>query len=319
MVLKRSQAELVANLKAKEGYHFHEFELVHEGNYEVSDADWNYKDVPHLTHVHKLVEGYPSYISSDFIGAIIVQQVLGLKFPAVLFNYQSGPNRQTYHLTMLIYLLIVETSYESLGKNRTRVRTRYAIGCKNWLASLLFPLAQFAIKRNYIDLMSGDIPMRERRGKLRDWGYSFKGDGKPYSFFDTSKIMETNVVPPTGNGGVKSHTIRPEELDETPKLLGESDEFGLSALRLGDKLSFFPRLCPHEGSDLSHTCDGKHAVCPWHGRKFPPAFSVNLSELAEGAERKAGERYSIQKRNGALEIMVAPMSRGSLDISQNQL
>lgn len=307
-MLKRTQKELVDQLKAKEGYRFTEFELINEGQYEISDADWNYKDVPHLTHIHKLVEGYPGFVGSDFISAILIQKVFGLKFPAVLFNYQSGQHRQTYYITMLIYVLIVETSYESLGKNKTRVRTRYAIGCKNWLASLLFPLARFAIKRNYDDLMSGDIPMRERRGWLRDEGYTFKGDQKPYSFFETSLIMEANVIPPPQQSESKIHefdfsSITPGQ----PLLLGKPDQFGLSVHADEGNLNFFLRLCPHEGADLTKKCDGKIAVCEWHGRKFKPEFSIAKSQLQNGWSQKLSTRHTGQVKNNRLEVTVQPL------------
>lgn len=311
-MLRRGQRELVSLMTKNEGYRFTEFELINEGQYEPTDADWNYKDVPHLTHIHKLVEGYPGYVGSDIVSSILVQKMFGLKFPAVLFNYQSGPNRQTYYITLFMYVLIVETSYESLGKNHTRVTTRYAIGCKSPLLALLFPLARFAIKRNYEDLMSGDIPMRARRGKLREWGYSFKGDNKPYSFFETSLIMESNVIPPPGSPDSKVHVFKPETMaDGSSVQLGESDQYGLTVHRSGSTLNFFPRLCPHEGSDLSSTCDGKHAICPWHGRKFKPAFSCSITDLSDGSSKTFGDKYQIKKSGPNFEVIVPSLKSDS--------
>jgi hypothetical protein len=307
---KKTQEQLVQQLKTKEKYRFTEFELCHEGNYEISDADWNYKDVPHLTHIHHLVEGYPGYTGNDFISAILVQKVFGIKFPAVLFNYESGKNRQTYFITMLIYMLIVETSYESLGKNRTRVRTRYAIGCRSWLASLLFPLAKFAIKRNYQDLMSGDIPMRERRGWLRDKGYTFKGDQKSYSFFETSLIMEQNVIPPPQETETRSYTFDPSLIQPgNPMLLGEADQYGLSVHSDGTSLNFFLRLCPHEGANLTKKCDGKVAICEWHGRRFNPEFKIQIQQLESGWQQQSGGRFAMKFQDGNLNIEVSPMQK----------
>lgn len=312
-MLKRTQKELVEQLKQSEGYLFSEFELVHTGRYEISDADWNYKDVPHLRQVHKLVEGYPSYIGDDFISAILVQKVFGLKFPAVIFNYESGKHRQTYYITMLLYVLIVETTYESLGENKTQVRTRYAIGCKSRLLALLFPLARLAIQRNYHDLMSGDIPMRTRRGWLRDRGYRFKGDQKSYSFFETSLIMESNVIPPPEEKTEAIYLLDVESIPETGGLrLGEADQFGLTVFKAGQSLNFFRRLCPHEGSDLTTTCDGNHAVCPWHGRKFKPEFTLSLDDISTNATKAYGGRYTVKtlqetSKRLQVQIQVKPM------------
>lgn len=309
-MIKRCQAELVNALKSQEGYRFTEFEHSTISNCEISDSDWNYKDIPHLKHIHHLVEGYPAYAGSDFISAILVQKVFGIKFPAVLFNYQSGQHRQTYYITMMLYVLIVETTYESLGINRTRTTTRYAVGCKSWLASLLFPLCRLAIKRNFDNLMSGDLPMRERRGLLRSWGYSFKGDNKPYSFFETSLIMESNVIPPSSEQSRKEHLLELTQLKAAGKiLLGKSDQFGLSIHEQAGQLNFFERLCPHEGADLSHNCDGKQATCEWHGRKFKPVFSVISLELQVGFQKSFGDRYVVSvPKAGFLKVSIAPMS-----------
>lgn len=309
-MIKRNQRDLVAALTANEGYRFCEFELETTSNCEISDSDWNYKDIPHLKHIHKLVEGYPGYAGDDFISAILVQKVFGFKFPAVLFNYGSGTHRQTYYITMLWYLLIVETRYESLAPNRTKTTTRYAIGCRSWLASLLFPLCRLAIKRNFADLMSGDLPMRERRGELRTWGYTFKGDGKPYSFFETSLIAETNVVPPVSGLPGTTHVLKLNDLREGSRaLVGKSDQFGLSIHVKEGLLSAFPRLCPHEGSDMSDHCDGRKARCEWHGRVFGPEFGVPLSDLRPGYSKQFGSRYRLRcPADGVLELVVAPMN-----------
>lgn len=309
-MIKKNQAELVEQLRAKEGYRFYQFKFETTSNCEVSDSDWNYKDIPHLKEVHHLVEGYPAYAGNDFISALLVQKVFGLKFPAVLFNYQSGPGRQTYFITLMNYFLIVETTYESLGKNRTRTTTNYAVGCKSWIGSLLFPICKIAIKRNFDNLMSGDLPMRERRGQLRDWGYTFKGDNRPYSFFETSLIMQNNVIFPMGDQEEKKFELNLDDLKSQSSIsLGRADQFGLTVSYVQDEVKFFPRMCPHEGADLTKTCDGKKARCEWHGRKFLPLFTVDVNELKAGFNRQFGERFRLRVPTvGRFEVTVKAMN-----------
>ena len=51
-MIRKGQTELIAGLQKEEGYTFRIFELASEGDFLPSDADWNYKDVPHLKNVH---------------------------------------------------------------------------------------------------------------------------------------------------------------------------------------------------------------------------------------------------------------------------
>ncbi len=63
---KSSRETLVRQLEA-EGYRFSELVLVSEGAYAPEDADWNYKDIPHLHHIHALAEALPAVIDRDLI------------------------------------------------------------------------------------------------------------------------------------------------------------------------------------------------------------------------------------------------------------
>ena len=301
----QTQKELVTGLKTAENFYFTQFELVHEGNYEISDADWNYKDVPHLKHIHQLVEGYCGYMGDDVNCVIIVQKMFGMKFPGTLSIYQSGDKRQTYFLTLFWFVLIVETTYESLGPNRTRVLTTYAIGTRQRLLTLLFPLAKLALKRNYDNLMSGDIPMRERRGELRNWGYTFKGDNKNYSFYETTLIGETNVCPPKANSNWVKHQIPLSSLKTSKEVfIGRADEFGVVIKRNEGKFGFFPRLCPHEGADLSSNCNGHKSFCPWHGRGFSPLLSIDASVLDEKQAELGNDKIKFHFKDNLASVEV---------------
>jgi hypothetical protein len=286
-MIRKNQADLLAALKKDEGYNFRDFELVSEGDFLPSDADWNYKDIPHLKNVHNLVEGFPAYAGDDFIGSIFVQKMFGglIKIPLSVFNYQSAKNEQTYFTVLFFFILIIRTNYEQIGELRTKVTTRYAIGTRGIMKlflPLIFPLMKWSIKKNYDDLMTADIPMRARRGVLRKMGYSFAGDQKDYSFIETCNIMESNVIAPLS---LEKSTFMPfknilSDLEkQNPTLYGEADLLGFQAYKIGDKIKFFPRTCIHEGACLDRQKSNDNSVrCPWHGRLHKALLEVNFAD-----------------------------------------
>ena len=279
--MKRTRTQLVGQLE-KDGLKFSEFTLVHEGNYSPADADWNYKDVPHLHHVHDLVEATIASVSAEEIATINIQKALGMSLPLAVFNYQSTPKTQTYFTTWLFFVLIIETIYEALGPNRTRVSTTYSVGSSK-LLTWLHPGIRWTIKRNYKDLMSQDIPMRTRRGQLRSWGYSFRNPepSSHYGFEATMDISKSNVVPPVNPAGYAPVSIQIEQElpDPSERLIGRDDHLGLRLVRTGNRLSLYPRLCPHEGCSLDQrVLTNDLTKCNWHGRLFGPLATIDLSQ-----------------------------------------
>ena len=301
----KTQKELVEILFKAEQVRFMDFVLSHEGDYAISDADWNYKDIPHLKYVHQLLDVDSSVIQNDYMSVILFQKVFGFKLPLVFFNYQSGKDRQTYYTSLLFFIMIVETSYESIHKNRTKVNTKYCIGAKGVAAfflPLFFPFIKHAITKNHEHLMTEDIPMRERRGLLRAWGYRFKGDDKPYGFAETCHIYEPNIIPPEDckKEPVEKTVFIDQELSHEGSLvlIGRSDMYGMSIQRQGQDLLFFPRLCSHEGACLDQKQTGGMMICPWHGRKFKPLATLSLNK--EGFHQ-IGD-YEIRVRQNTLHI-----------------
>lgn len=279
MSIRKSAKDLIEALKP-EGILFSKMTMIHDGDYTTYDADWNYKDVPHLHCLHQLVEAYPSLVSDEMIATINMQKILGLAFPLPVFNYHTGKNNQTYYSTLFGFILIVETQWESIGEIRTRVTTTYNIG-SNRLLRWAHPLIRFLIKRNAKDLLSEDIPMRNRRGTLRKWGYQFKSDTIPYSFLRTMAIHERNVVnPPIAPPQPLTIDVAKDLPHEgTSILLGESNHFGLKLVRNSKSIAAFPRLCNHEGSCLDNAnVKDKHLTCPWHGKSIAPLFSFSLDQ-----------------------------------------
>ena len=305
-MITKTQKELIVQLE-QQGLKFKQFALIHEGDYAVSDADWNYKDVPHLHHVHMLVEAILGAVGDNEIATINVQKVLWFTIVLSVFNYQSGKDRQTYFTSFGPYSLIIETSYKEIGEIKTRVTTNYAIGgSRFWM--LFFPVLAWLLKRNYADLMSADIPMRERRGQLRKWGYQFKKTDAYYSFRKTMQITEPNVVPPEGVLPAEGKTV----IDLNKVLpsdgiyfMGRSDHLGLQLIRKGDSLNVFPRMCPHEGALLdARPCDEQQRLtCPWHGRVFKSLAKFNLKGLTDPIETS---EFIFKYSGQILEVQTKP-------------
>lgn len=272
-MLKRSSLELVRRLE-RYGVKFRSFSMTHEGDYTVDDADWNYKDVPHLQYVHHLVEAVYGTVDDRYIATINLQKVLGMRIVLTVFNYESAPNEQTYFTSFLSFILIIHTRYEALGELRCRVTTTYSFGAPPWLI-WLFPLARWALKRNYSDLMSGDIPMRERRGQLRKWGATLTKPSGSYSFRQTMDLLTPHVFFPNG----PDVPVPSIEVELPPGsgdiLIGRSDHRGLRLVVTDTQVHAFPRLCNHEGAclDSARLSDGA-LTCPWHARRVKPLFSL---------------------------------------------
>jgi nitrite reductase/ring-hydroxylating ferredoxin subunit len=314
----RTQDEIMAMLRA-EGVTFRTFDCVNEGDYAPEDAAWNYMDIPHLTYVHKQVDGVLTLAADQLTGSIFFQKIPFFRLPLTVLIYQTKPNAITYYTSFSFFLVVIETTWEAIGKVRTRVTTRYAVGWTSWLAGLAYPLIKRLLVRNYGILMSEDLPMRFQRGALRKRGYDFRMSGPVPSFIESRKIMQQNVVVPEQNVIAPADAPRWDDValgfaDLTPgsvRLVGAPDHLGLAVTRVGDAVQVFPRLCPHEGAgldDAARQCAGKvHGPaagqtgslaescvvqCPWHGRKFRPLLSVPLP-AARGRFETAWHRFDV--------------------------
>ncbi len=308
----RNQAEIMAMLK-KEGVVFNTFDMISEGDYAPEDAAWNYMDIPHLTYVHKQVDGYTTLAADAISASVFFQNVPFARFPLTVLIYQSSPNSITYYTSFFLFLLIIETKWEEIGPLRTRVTTRYAIGSTSWLVRLAYPLLRWLLKRNYRILMSEDTPMRDQRGRLRRLGYEFRMSGPVPSFIDSRKIMQHNVLAPEQNvvapATVPSwdeQTVRYADLAEGERrLLGPDNHLGLAIIKSEGRVLVYPRLCPHEGAslDASSRCENSMVMCPWHGRKFKPILSLDLPPQPRTAETP-WHRYVVDR--DALTIACKP-------------
>src|SRR5579872_6347177 len=94
----QKSADLIAKLSSH-GLRFRNFSVSHEGAYSMADAEWNYKDTLHITHVHTTVDAVIGNIQEHSNATINFQNILGMRFPIVVYNYDSGGNTQTYFTT----------------------------------------------------------------------------------------------------------------------------------------------------------------------------------------------------------------------------
>ena len=282
-MIAKSKDELIARLKTA-GFTFSQFQLMNEGHYETFDADWNYKDIPHLNALHKLVNSYPSSIDDEIVTSLNFQNVLGFILPMIVVNYHSGKNRQTYYTSFLSLLLIVETTWASTGVNQTKVTTNYAIGSR-WYLKFLHPFVRHLITKNYRQLMSEDVPMRERRGKLRDWGYAFRTDGPVHSFAATLHILEENMVikdelqppPPVRLTQTELETARGKDVFTT-----RSDHWGLRFRAEGRPAPRFPAHVPPRRRVPRHRGDRPRLGQMPVARTHPASARVDCFSVAAG-------------------------------------
>jgi nitrite reductase/ring-hydroxylating ferredoxin subunit len=269
------------------------------------DSTWNYLDIPHAQYVHDQIDSNHTAVDDGYASMVAFLKLVWLKIPLSITNYSRTPLSMTYYMTWLFFVLIVETEAEEIQPNLTKVITKYHIG-STALFKLLHPLIRWTLEKNYKVLMSSDIPMRERRGQLREWGYSFDGEKPSHSFERSLDISRENVIFPKENndGGFPIKLALQEILpSEGEYLHGRDDHLGLQIIRNGDVVGVYPRLCPHEGASLDKknfwVCTRRREVpvsgqkgykimCPWHGRLFEP---IAQFELSSGEVQKAESRH----------------------------
>jgi len=152
------------------GYSCYRFSVETVGEYLPIDAEWNYKDIPHLNHIHGLVDSGITFADEHIATSILMQEIRPFfKVPMTLVNYHISDSQIIYHSQFLFWVLIIETNFDYLNKEEKtgcRVVTNYNIYSPRFF-KWFCPLFKFLIKRNNRSLMKDDVPMRERRHHLR--------------------------------------------------------------------------------------------------------------------------------------------------------
>ena len=292
--MKCISVDQVISIFEREGFSFSKFSLETEGAHHPLDSTWNYLDIPHSQYVHDQIDSNYTAVDDGYASMIAFLKLGGLKIPLTITNYSRTPHSMTYYMTWLFFVLVVETEAEEIQPNLTRVTTNYHIG-STALLKFVHPFIRWTLEKNYKALMLTDIPVRERRGQLREWGYSFDSEKPSHSFERSLDISRENVISPKENndGDFPIKLTLQEILPSDGEYLhGRDDHLGLQIIRNGDVVGVYPRLCPHEGASLDKknflVCTRRRAVpvsgqkgyrimCPWHGRLFEPIATFELS------------------------------------------
>ena len=93
---KRTSADVLLRQLRKAGYTIDTFSVSNTGDYALADADWNYKDIPHLNVVHTKVRAIVGTLDEDLITTVNLQKVGGIPFPLIVVNYATSEQSQTY-------------------------------------------------------------------------------------------------------------------------------------------------------------------------------------------------------------------------------
>lgn len=314
----RAKPEALIRQLENYGYRCQTFSVVNNGHYDADDADWNYKDVPHLNIVHTKVRAIIGAMNDDVIATLNLQKIAGIAWPVTLVNYATADNAQTYYTTLGPFVLVVHTVYERVEYNRAKVTTTYNIAAKG-IFNLFFPLLKRILSKNYETLMSEDIPMRNRRGILRDRGFRFHSDGRSRSFTETTDLQVANVVVPDRDGTQRlAVPLSDLAQDGATVFIGEDDDRGARLVRRANEILVLPRLCPHEGASLdSSAVKNSRVFCPWHNRAFTALAKIDIGTA--GAPMSSNSAIATVE-NGTIFVQVpsgcgAPAAciKGSVD------
>lgn len=246
-----------------------------QGEYSSSDVEWNYNDVPHLNEVHQLANAVQGAISDNDSVSIYLQKIGPLRFPMSVFISSISRFENCYFTTLGPFILLIQTKWSSV-ESKTLVVTRYWLGSGKMLKWTHKTLFKF-IYANYENLMSGDVPMRSRRGELRSRGYLFGGDFDGYSFSSSMKLNSRDVRVPELLERFEWRSAI-SEVNFGSTLIGADDNSGVRLDRHENIIRVFPRICMHAGARLDFgESIGSCIKCPWHGNLIKPIFVIDLN------------------------------------------
>jgi hypothetical protein len=248
------------------------------GRYAPADAEWNYKDVPHLKEIHNQVEGIPGAITREYWVGFFIQKIGPVKVPITVFNYGADPLSNVYFGAVGPFALIISTNWQDNGNSTTTVVTQYNLGSARYLR-WMHGVVHKVLARNYKVLMEADTPMRLRRGELRSRGYKFDGDDTGHGFLETINLQTVGVVPPS-SAQPFSWVSNVDAILQGSTFVGTDDIGGVRVVRQQDKVLVFPRVCLHAGASLDDAkIDGDCIICPWHGKRTAPLANVVVGEV----------------------------------------
>lgn len=276
--VKTNAREIVDGL-SQYGWRFTSSRQISLGAWTISDADWNYRDLPHLNFIHTRVDGVLTCAEHDFTSSILVQKIGPFRtlLPVVLMcDSQHG---QVYFTANGGIALVIETMWrEKTDETGCVVTTTYYVGTRR-LLSFVRPLIHRMLAKNYRILMKEDLPMREARADLRQRGFSFRQDTEGHSYVNSMKIGVDNLILPSSNGSI---IFSLGEIGTTRRTVWNEEQTRAVAASLDNgELRIYPAICPHEGAPLTDAvCNSSGRLeCPWHGRAFSTLVSLDVSTL----------------------------------------
>lgn len=222
---------------AEQGMCFTSSEQRTTGEYDSADAEWNYKDVPHLKEAHENAEAINGALSKSSASSIFIQKVGPIRVPLSVCVYSPSPSSISYFTSIGPFVLVVSSSWKTLLTSTT-VITRYHLGSTRFFKPLHFIIHK-VLERNYKILMNVDIPMRVRRGELRSRGYIFLNDESGYGFLETINLQVLGVKVPT-TLPIFRWEIEVSDVPQGTTFVGENDSRGIRIIREEDQLQVFP-------------------------------------------------------------------------------
>ena len=277
----------------KRKYKFLELELTIDGDYSPRDSEWNYSDVRHFEHVHKVFDQVILGLSNETNGSLFLQKIFFFKIPNLIYQIHETSDCHEY-LGVALGIPISVITHHNLandGENAHTI-TNYRIYYKSLLGYILAYAAFFATKRNYKAVIDEDAPMRRQRGALRkNQHLKFIQDEKSsIGFLDCSNIQENNIRFFGFENFEKIVSINSSDTSIY------CDDIFIKVERLNDKLLIWPLICPHEGAPLNDCKkQADYINCPWHGRRLPPIFTIcDLTREQEFSETYLGAKFNLK-------------------------
>ncbi len=275
------------------------FVSVTTGHYEIPaqcdmrDLDWNHMDQRHRNYVHGLYEETLRVgRGANFALSLTNIRVLGVPFLVLITDVRldRGLFYQTFNLFNLIYVHVVIKSLSQPKEDGKpcALRTVDWYIVSHSIFKFLHPSVARRLERINEVQNKEDLPLQERRVRLRKNGYRFLTDDPNY--INTNDLKPHLIMPKL----VKSYEIPLSDCESGQLKKVSAGPVELLVRKDGEtEITVWPAHCPHEGGPLE---DGKFCSldtirCPWHGLKFAGAhLSLNQNRVRlEGLELSIAE------------------------------
>ncbi len=268
MRFKGTTTEILMKQFERSGYTFSSksYEKIH--GCLAADLDFNYKDVPHLQHVHKDFYCYFHSIGDKSIVVSRFTKILKMKIPITLSSWEPRENEHASLFNLFGFVVITLAKFEDIDVNKSKLITTYNISHQSKIIlKIIGPIVHYLLKKSYYQILEEDTEIRERRGELRENGYDFKKSYEgTYRYSETLDIEKNNVFLKEKNKKVSIKT----KINNTVEI-NTGDLRGVYIVKKNDMYYLHNSTCPHEGADLKNCLKKDNMIkCPWHGKLIKP-------------------------------------------------